>query len=102
MEPSREEPAQLPPEHVVPEEAPRSSQQDTPAAEDIVPQPVTFQDMRSYLEAVDEEEQALIRAELTPDTREAGTQAALLPARRSQTPPPTFAMSTNPDGSVTL
>ena len=57
------------------------------------------------MEAADKEEKALIRAELAPDTREATRQADLLQARRSfpsQTPPPTFSMSTNPDGSVTL
>ena len=57
------------------------------------------------MEVADEEEWTLIRAELTPDTREASTQAALLPARKSfpsQTPHPTFSMFQNPDGSVTL
>ena len=58
MEPSREEPVQLPPEHGGPEEAPGPSQQDT-TAEDPVPR---------YLGAADEEEWAIIRAELISDT----------------------------------
>ena len=60
---------------------------------------------RNRTRRADEEERALIQAELTPDTREASTQAALLPAWRSfpsQTPPPEFSMSQNPDRSVTL
>ena len=55
--------------------------------------------------AADEDERALIRAELSSDTREAGNQATLLPARRSfpsQTSPSSFTMSQNPDGSVIL
>ena len=73
MEPSPEEPAQLPPKQAAPEEAPGPSQQDT-MAEDPVPRPITLQDIRSYLKAADEEERTLIRAELTPDTREATAQ----------------------------
>ena len=37
VEPSREEPAQLPPEHAAPEETLGSSWQDIPVAEDLVP-----------------------------------------------------------------
>ena len=54
-----------------------------------------------------EDERALIRMELVPDTREAvpSYQATLTPARRSfptQTPSPSFVMSQNLHGSVTL
>ena len=104
MEPIREEPAQLPPEHAALVEAPGPSQLDA-AAEDPVPRPITLQDVRNYLEAADEEEWAIVKAELTPDTREATTQVAMLPGCRSfpsQTSPPSFTLSTNPDGSVTL
>ena len=71
-------------------EPPGPSQLDT-EAEDPVPHPITLQDVRNYLEAAEEEEQAIIRAELTPDNWEATMQVAMLPGRRSfpsQTPPP--------------
>ena len=85
-------------------EAPGPTLLDT-AAEDSVPRAITLQDVRTYLQAADEEEQAIIRAELTPDTWEATTQVAMLPGRRrfpSQTPPRVFTMTSNPDGSVTM
>ena len=108
MGPSQEEPAQVPPEWVTPDPVPGPSQPDTSVpedtSEDLVPRGVTFQDVRDYLAVAGEDQRALIRAELAPDTREAGNQATLLPAPRSyptQTPPPSFIMSQNPDGSVT-
>ena len=64
-----------------------------------------LQNMRDYIVATDEDERALIQAELVPDTREARNQTTLLPARRSflsQTLPSSFTMSQNPNGSVTL
>ena len=76
-----------------------------PAPADLPPRAVTLQDVKDYLAAAGEDERGTIRADLMPDTCEAGLQARLTPARRSfstQTPAPAFSMSQNPDGSVTL
>ena len=105
VEPSQEEPAQVPSEQVAPEEAPGPSWLDTSIPEDLAPMTVMLQDVRDYLMVAGEHKQALIRAELTPYTGEASNQATLLPAHRSfpsPTPPSSFTMSQNPDGSVTL
>ena len=48
MEPSQEEPAQLPPKHAAPEKAPRPPQQDIPIVEDLAPRAITLQDVRKY------------------------------------------------------
>ena len=83
-------------------EAPRPAQLETVNLET---RPITFQDVRAFLHAAGGEERELIKVELSPDTREATTQVAMCPARRSfptQTPPPTFTMSNNPDGSVSI
>ena len=109
MEITREEPAPVT-GRASPEPTPGPSQPDTtvslPAVpEDLPPWAVTLQDMRDYLAAAGEDEPATIRADLMPDTHEAGFQPCLTPARRSfstQTPAPAFSMSQNPDGSVTL
>ena len=98
------EPAQLPPQHAIPMKAPGPIPLYT-AAKDPVPRAITLQDVRSYLQAAGEKERAIIRAELTPDTREATTQVAMVLGCRSfpsQTPPPAFTMTLNPDESVSL
>ena len=77
----------------------------TEEAMDPVPRAITLQDVRRYRQATGEEEQELIRAELASDTREATTQVTMVPGRRiypSQTPAPTFSMSSNPDRSISL
>ena len=61
--------------------------------------------MNYYLRAAGEEEQEQIRVELTSDIRNSAAQVAMYLGRRSfptQTPPSTFTMSTNPDGSMSI
>ena len=55
MEPSWEEPAQLPPKHLAPEKAPGPSQQDILTV-DLAPRAIILQDVRNCLEAADEDE----------------------------------------------
>ena len=74
---------------------PQDSSQETP--EDPPPRAET-----------DEDEKTIIRAGLVPDTHEGGYQANLKPARKdlrsfpTQTPPESFKLHHNVDGSVSL
>ena len=102
MKPIQEEPTLPSSRQEVLVEALRPTQLE---AVDLEPRPITFQDVRPYLHAAGEEERELIRVELFPDTQEATAQVAMCPGRRSfpaQTPPPTFTMSDNPEGNVSI
>ena len=96
------------PDTSVVEEPQQQEPQQQEEPQDLPPRAVTLSDVREYLAAAGEEEQAVVHADLAPDTREGGYQANFTPVRRelrsfpTQTPPQSFEMHRNPDGSVSL
>ena len=99
--------------HASPDPVPGPSRPDNsgPELQDSpqdLPRVVMLAHVRQYLVAAEEEERAIVCADLAPDTREGGYQANLMLVCRElqsfpmETPPQTFNLHRNPDGSVSL
>ena len=97
--------------HASPDQVPGPSQPDTSVPvepqelpQDLPPDAVTLDDVRAYLAAAGEEERAVVRADLTPDTQEGSYQANFTPVHRELWSFPTqnFVMHQNPDESVSI
>ena len=101
--------------HAYPGQVPGPSRPDTSVPDepqdlpqDLPPRWVTLDDVRDYLAAAGEEEIAIVRADLAPDTQEGSYQANFAPVRKelrsfaTQTLPQNFVMHQYPDGSVSI